>query len=132
MKKALSLATTLVFAVAMSAFAAQRGAEQHHGGNGGHPPPPPSHSQGNVHQEGERASDGRMDNRQHVSNDHWYGHPGADDARFKLAHPFEHGRFEKVGPSFSFGVSRVDIGLHRFWFNGGFGFEVAAWDWGLC
>lgn len=131
MKRALRLGTILMFAMAMSLFAAQRG-EQRHGGNGGHPPPPPTHRDANIHHEGERMPDGRMDNRQHVSNDHWYGHPAQDDKRFRLSHPYEHGRFENVGPSFTLGVSRVDNDLHRFWFNGGFGFEVASWDWGLC
>jgi hypothetical protein len=132
MKKAFSLGTTLMLALAMSVFAAQRGGGEHHTANGGHPPPPPSHSGGNVHQEGEKMPDGHMDNRQHVSNDHWYAHPAANDARFKLSHPYEHGRFANIGPSFTFGVSRFDADHHRFWFNGGFGFEVAAWDWGLA
>jgi hypothetical protein len=129
--KPLSVMASILLVGAFGVFAQQRGAEEHHGANGGHPPPPPTHNAANIHPEGEQKSDGRMDNRQHVSNDTWYGHPAADDKRFKLSHPYEHGRFENVGPSFTFNVLRVDNGHHRFWFSGGFGFEVAAWDWGL-
>jgi hypothetical protein len=49
-----------------------------------------------------------------------------------IAHPFEHGHFEHFGPSYRYNVLRMDRDHHRFWFPGGFGFEVASWDWGLC
>ncbi len=29
-------------------------------------------------------------------------------------------------------VERFDRDHHRFWFPGGFSFEVAAWDWPIC
>jgi hypothetical protein len=29
-------------------------------------------------------------------------------------------------------VERFDARFHRFWFPGGFGFEIAAWDWPLA
>jgi hypothetical protein len=133
MKKALTFAAAFALAVAMTAFAQQRGGEPpHHTANGGHPPPPPTHHEAKAPPEGEKMPDGRIDNRQHVSNDHWYGHPAVNDSRFKISHPYEHGRFENVGPSFTFNVLRVDTGHHRFWFPGGFGFEVASWDWTLC
>jgi hypothetical protein len=127
MKKALSLMTALMFVAAISLFA-----QHHHAGNGGHPPPPPDRREAAAPAEGEHMADGHVDNSQHVSNDHWYGHPSGNDARFHLDHPYAHGRFADVGPEHSFGILRVDVGLHRFWFPGGFGFEIAPWDWGLA
>jgi len=49
--------------------------------------------------------------------------------RYVLAHPFEHGHFEHFGPSYRYHVERFDRDPHRFWFPGGFSFEIAAWDW---
>jgi len=66
----------------------------------------------------------------YVRDGHWYGHAAPDDARFRLARPFEFGRFRLVGPSHVFTVTRVDLGARRIWLPGG-GFEIAAWDWGL-
>ena len=127
MKKALTVATALLFAAAMPAFA-----QHQHAGNGGHPPPAPPRREASTAPEGERRPDGHMDMSQHVSGDHWYGHPAANDARFHLDHPFPHGHFKYVGAGHRFGVIRFDAGLHRFWFAGGWGFEVAAWDWALA
>ncbi|HLW97731.1 MAG TPA: hypothetical protein VKR82_03725, partial [Candidatus Acidoferrales bacterium] len=61
MRRALKLATIFAFAITMSVLAAQRGDQQRHTANGGHPPPPPTHRDANIHNEGERMSDGRMD-----------------------------------------------------------------------
>ena len=62
------------------------------------------------------------------------GEPDAVDvqAAGRVARPFAHGRFAHPGPGFRYEVSRYDVRLHRFWFQGGPGFEVAAWDWPLC
>jgi hypothetical protein len=124
MKKAISVVTTLMFVTAMSLFA-----QRHHAGNGGHPPPAPERRDASAAPEAEHTADGRVDNSQHVNNDHWYGHPAANDARFHLAHPYAHGRFREIGLGHTFSVSRFSRERHRFWFAGGFGFEVAAWDW---
>ena len=101
--------------------------------NGGHVPPAPTR-RADVHSEREveKLPSGHVNETQHVRNDHWYGHDRPDDARFHLDHPFEHGRFEHFGPSFRYRVIRFDPRLHRFWFSGGFFFEVADWDWPLC
>jgi hypothetical protein len=70
--------------------------------------------------------------RPHVENNQWMGHNDANDPRYHLAHPFAHGHFAHVGPSFRYGVTRVDPAHHRFWFPGGFYFEVASWEWAEC
>src|SRR5580700_1038927 len=126
MKKTISAMTSLIFLAAVSLYA------QHaHAGNGGHAPPPPPARESHMAPEVEHRPDGRDDNSQHVNGDHWYGHPAGNDARFHLDHPFAHGHFADVGPGHQFGVIRFDAGAHRFWFGGGFGFEIAAWDWPL-
>jgi len=66
-----------------------------------------------------------------VRGDHWYGHAAPNDPRFQLARPFEHGRFGLAGPGHVYSVARVDLGARRFWLPGGFGFEIATWDWAL-
>jgi hypothetical protein len=127
MKKALSFSTALIFAAAMSLFA-----QHQHAGNGGHAPPAPPHRDAAAAPESEHTPDGHVDASQHVSGDHWYGHPAGNDARFHIDHPYAHGHFTDVGPGHQFGVTRIDVGAHRFWFAGGFGFEIAAWDWDLA
>jgi hypothetical protein len=69
-----------------------------------------------------------MNSTPHVNHDHWYGHDGNNDSRYRLAQPFSHGRFAHVGPSYRYGVSRFDRGNHRFWL-GGSPFLIAPWDW---
>jgi hypothetical protein len=97
--------------------------------NGGRiPPPPTDRTDARPEHEGERVEGGTPNTRRHVNNDHCYGHDRPNDARFHVDHPFEHGRFAHVGPSFRYDV-RVDLDAHRFWLPGGFFFEVAAWDW---
>lgn len=51
------------------------------------------------------------------------------DDRYRLARPYEYGRFRFVGRSYRYPVVRIEIGAHRLWLGGGFAFEVAAWDW---
>ncbi len=101
--------------------------------NGGHvPPAPAARSDRHSEREGEPREGGQADTRSHVNNDHWYGHDRPDDPRFRISHPFAHGHFEHFGPTFRYNVIRVDRGRHRFWFPGGFYFEVASWDWAEC
>jgi hypothetical protein len=101
--------------------------------NGGHiPPPPPARANRDEPREAHKFEDGRVSDRPHVSNNHWYGHEPAGDARFHIDHPWEHGRFARFGPSYRYRVLRVDLDHRRFWFPGGFYFEVAPWDWVQC
>ncbi len=101
--------------------------------NGGRiPPSPPRREDPHAGREAHKFDDGRASDRPHVSDNHWYGHEAPNDARFHIAHPYEHGRFERFGPSYRYRVLRVDRDAHRFWFPGGFYFEVAPWDWAQC
>lgn len=101
--------------------------------NGGRiPPPPPARSNPKTGPEAEHGRDKHVNSTPHVSNDHWYGHDRPNDPRYRLPKPFEHGRFEKSGPSYRYSVLRIDRERRRFWFPGGFFFDVALWDWPIC
>jgi hypothetical protein len=65
----------------------------------------------------------------YVRGDHWYGHAAPNDPRFHLDRPFEHGRFALAGANHRYTVVRFDLAAHRLWLRGGYGFEIAAWDW---
>ncbi len=111
--------------------AAPRGGAPH--ANQGHlPPPPPARKSPQARPEVERDQRGHVNSTPHVNNNHWYGHDRPNDPRYRLPQPFEHGRFETFGPSYRYEIVRIDRGLHRFWFPGGFYFEVALWDWPIC
>ncbi len=127
------LVLVLLFAVTGSAQRENRPRANAPRANHGRVPPPPE-ARGNrgAAPEAEHGAGGRVNSTQHVNNDHWYGHDRPNDPRFHLAHPFEHGRFEKVGPSFRYEVARIDAAQRRLWLPGGFFFEVAAWDWPVC
>jgi len=101
--------------------------------NQGHVPPPPAHRD-NPHSkpEVEKHTNGKVNQTQHVNNDHWYGHDRPDDKRYHVDHPFEHGRFEHFGSDYRYRIVRIDRDRHWFWFPGGFYFMVAAWDWPIC
>jgi hypothetical protein len=95
------------------------------------PPAPQRQSTGQRGREPQRLPDGRIDDRPHVDNNHWFGHDQRDDARFRVVRPFDRGRFDRVGPSYRHGIERFDSRAHRFWIAGRGGFEIAAWDWPL-
>lgn len=124
MKTRLALAMTLALASAM----AQRPAERPHANQGRIPAPPPKRA-ADVKPEVERGPGGRVNSAPHVRNDHWYGHDAPNDQRYQLSRAFEHGRFERFGPSYRYNIVRIDPNLRRFWLPGGSYFEIAAWDW---
>ena len=64
----------------------------------------------------------------YVRDGHWYGHAAPDDVRFRLARPFEFGRFAHAGPGHVYRVSRVELGARQIWLPGG-RFEIADWEW---
>jgi len=137
MKKILGLVFALIALAAIAAYA-QHG---HTGkpeanpprANGGHiPPAPVARKDAPAAREVEHDPAGHVNERPHVRNDKWYGHEAPNDPRFHLDHPFEHGHFEHFGANYRYRVLRIDTNLHRFWFPGGFFFEVAAWDWAEC
>jgi hypothetical protein len=100
--------------------------------NQGHiPPAPPVRTTKGAKPEGEKIA-GHLNNTPHVNNDHWYGHDKPNDARYKVAHPFEHGHFTAFGPDHRYNIVRIDRDAHRFWLPGGFYFDIAAWDWPIC
>ena len=112
--------------------AQQRPAERPRANQGRVPPPPPARTNHGEVREPERLPTGHVNDVPHVNHDHWYGHESVSDARFRLATPWEHGRFDRIGPSYRFGVERIDRDQHRFWLTGRGGFEIAAWDWPLA
>ena len=113
----------------------QRPAERppnHPRANQGHIPDPPPKREQHAKPEPERHDRDRVNSAPHVNNDHWYGHDRPDDKRYHIDRPFEHGRFEHFGPSYRYRIERFDRDHRRFWFPGGFLFEVAEWDWPIC
>lgn len=101
--------------------------------NQGHiPPPPPARNSPRAGQEAEHDRTGRVNSTPHVNNDRWYGHDRPNDPHYRLARPFEHGHFERFGPSYRYEIVRIDRDHRRFWLPGGFFFEVAVWDWPMC
>jgi hypothetical protein len=101
--------------------------------NGGRIPPAPApRSNPSEQREVHKMTTGHTNDTPHVSGDHFYGHDAPNDPRFHLDHPFEHGHFAHFGPTYRYRVTRFDAGLHRFWFGGGFYFDIAPWDWPLA
>lgn len=125
---ALVLAMTLAAATSATLGAQRPGGENRPRANQGRLPPPPESA---VPREAERLPTGHVNDTPHVNHDRWYGHDAASDARFHLDRPFEHGRFAQFGPSYRYKVERIDRDRRMFWLPGGFGFQIAAWDWPL-
>jgi hypothetical protein len=96
------------------------------------PPPPTPRTNPSEKPRVEHDGQGRPNATPHVNNNHWYGHDQPNDPRYKLDHPFEHGHFQKFGPAYRYHITRIDPVRHRFWFPGGFFFDVAVWDWPIC
>lgn len=132
---------TMAFVLVMPGVA-QRGGPPSHApahssntprANGGRIPPAPTpRSNPSEQREAHKMPTGHTNDTPHVSGDHFYGHDAPNDARFHLDHPFEHGHFARFGPSYRYSVTRFDLDHHRFWFNGGFYFDIAPWDWPLA
>ncbi|HUK30458.1 MAG TPA: hypothetical protein VLV89_05040 [Candidatus Acidoferrum sp.] len=95
------------------------------------PPPPAARTNPGEQRQTEHLPTGHVNDTPHVNHGQWYGHEAPNDPRFRLDRPFEHGRFQHFGPGYRYGFFRVDANLHRFWFPGGYFFDVAAWDWPL-
>jgi hypothetical protein len=131
MKIRLAVPLTLALFMTHPALAQRPGGEHQEGvhGNQGHIPQAPPKREARAKPEIDRREGGRINSIPHVANDHWYGHDRPNERRYVLAHPFEHGHFERFGPSYRYHVERFDRDHHRFWFPGGFSFEIATWDW---
>jgi len=137
MRYRFAVPAALALLLALPAFAQrpEEHREEHHenprANQGRIPEAPPPKRDVHAKPEVER-HDNRVNSVPHVANDHWYGHDRPNDKRYVIAHPFEHGHFEHFGPSYRYNVLRFDRDHRRFWFPGGFGFEIASWDWDLC
>jgi hypothetical protein len=143
MKNHMAFFTALAFVAATPAFAqrpaerpAERAPQQREPNapraNQGRVPSAPEHRAPRAAPEPERRDGGRINNVPHVNHDKWYGHDRPDDKRFHQDHPFEHGRFERLGPSNRYRIERFDRDHRRFWLPGGFYFQIAPWDWDLA
>jgi hypothetical protein len=100
-------------------------------GNQGRIPPPPQHRDNQHTSPVYENSNGHEDRTPHVNNDRWYGHAEPNDRRYSVDRPYAHGHFEHFGPDYRYGVERIDRDHHRFWFPGGFYFQIADPDWAL-
>src|SRR5262249_36603188 len=106
----------------------QRPGEQPHNpprANQGRIPPPPPQRTARTKPGPERRN-GHVNNMPHVSDDRWYGHDRPNDKRYRLDHPWEHGRFAHFGPTYRYNIVRFDPNLRRFWLPSGEYFEVPA------
>jgi hypothetical protein len=126
------LVLALAPAYALSAQKGEQGGGKQRANQGRVPPAPTARGNPRAAPMPERGPAGRINNTPHVNNNRWYGHAAPSDPRLRLAHPFEHGRFQRYGPSYRYNIVRIDMGRRFFWFPGGFYFQIAAWDWPLC
>lgn len=130
-----ALILSTVFLPAQSGVPKRGGKQAHNpprANQGRIPKAPPARSYLGEQPQMEHLPTGHVNDMPHVNHDQWFGHHPPNDARFHLDQPFPHGRFAHFGPTFRYQVNRIDPNLHRFWFPGGFYFDVAAADWPLC
>jgi hypothetical protein len=128
---------------------AQHGGEHGGGGHpaggghaevgGGHiPAHGPTGGGGRMEEHGQASSGGHENFQDHPGHpnaphvdartDTWVGHAAANDQRFHLDHPFEHGHFAGgFGPGHVWHLAGG--GPSRFWFNGWY-WSVAPWEFG--
>jgi hypothetical protein len=132
-RRLLGMLGVIVFLAAYPALAerGERGPDLPRANHGQLPFPPERRLDPQAQPEVEYQEGNRIDNLPHVAHDRWYGHDAPADARYRLEQPFEHGRFELVGPEHRHAVVEIDRDRHRFWL-GSDSFEVALWDWPLC
>ncbi|MGA2116846.1 MAG: hypothetical protein ABSH56_19070 [Bryobacteraceae bacterium] len=132
MKPAVGFFTVLVFATFSAGFAQERG-----GAHGSTPSKAPARGPAPVRAGHEAPAPAHFNEKAghpdapHVDNNKWVGHTtGANDPKYHLDHPWEHGRFSGgFGPSHVFRLAGG--GPSRFGF-GGFFFSVAPADIGYC
>jgi hypothetical protein len=132
MPRYLALVLLLTTATAAPAIA-QRGAPvaNRPRANAGRLPQAPTRRPPNARPEPEHITGGYVNSVPHVSNNHWYGHDRPADPRYHLRRPFPAGSFAHVGSAYRYSVVRIDPAAHRFWFPGGFYFDIASWEWPL-
>jgi hypothetical protein len=96
-----------------------------------HPQPPSRPAQTNGHPNYSDQAGHPSAPHVHPTTGQWVGHDtGRDDPHYKLAHPWERGRFPRgIGRSY---VYRIEGGnRERFWFDGYY-FSVAEYDYDDC
>jgi hypothetical protein len=133
MKPAVGFLTVLVFAAFSAGFAQERGG----GAHGFTPSKAPAKGPAPVRAGHEAPAPAHFNQKPghpdapHVDNNKWVGHTtGANDPKYHLDHPWEHGHFTGgFGPSHVFRLGGG--GPSRFWF-GGFYFSVSPADIGYC
>lgn len=96
------------------------------------PKAPPMRTNPAEPRQAEHFPTGHVNDIPHVNHDQWFGHESPNDPKLHMDKPFAHGRFAHWGSTYRYRVTRINANLHRFWFPGGFYFEVAPEDWPLC
>lgn len=146
MRRHLCLMLAVILLLAVSSWAQRPGEQQSHAqpshseshsnntprANGGKIPPPPTARSAGEGPEQEKHPNGRVNETQHVNNNHWYGHDAPTDKRYHVDQPYAHGHFERFGPNYRYNVVRIDRDHREFWLPGGAYFQIADWDWSVA